>query len=762
MRIPMAFLSLALVGIVAAACSQVASADVVLVRDATPQAVIVLPGEPTEEESLAAERFQHYVKRISGAVLEIVNEDDKRPRDGAVSEVHIGRTRAAGDVLAELRNRNAPPESSLVVTKGNSVFVTGVDPIGTLHATYFLLEDFGCRWYIPADWGTVVPESADLIVRTQSTYRSPSFALRSGLTHATTNIDEDPTWAEYEWGRGNHLGGWRWWGAGHSYRFLIPREQFEKHPEWFALVDGRRTPDQLCISNPEGRAFALETVRKALAEYGDNPPELVCISPNDTRASRFCQCEDCQKFVQTRPDGTKDFSEGHDRMIAYANFFANALRDEYPNTRVMYYVDYHSHGFPSIVKPAPNSVLQVVHWVGDQFHGVDDNSPMGGSIARWSRFGLPIIAHTYWGIHTSWSFWPVVHTIRQEIPYYHSKGVVGLYSETHKNWGSQHLNFIVYPRLLWDVNTDVDAWISEFCEKFYGPAAEPMRQYYALLEQAAADGPPQYKYRQTLIPTFTPNVLAAMRAKIAEAERIINAQSDEVLKIRFAFAKAGFEIGDLYFSAEHLMRTYPKTKDPTIRQRVVEMLRRAVEIIEDPRFRDKSGVQFTHLAESTPSDLVGDLRKILAQHEQGTTFAPGEFKYFEDYYLGGRTFLDVQSRSGFINDRYGLSLDGKTTGTLIYRFDVHEGAFETVTGSLVLTSPTSVTPLRLGVRASSAEPWRSVAYTGDGTSVDFDLTPAAKGQQEVWLRIELKNQSSESAHVLHQLHLNGRVDAGEE
>ncbi|MCC6424353.1 MAG: DUF4838 domain-containing protein [Phycisphaerales bacterium] len=739
-----------LIGILASLSAPlIGRAEIVVVDEAKPGAVIVVPQSPMPEESLSAERLRYYIGKITGTSIEIVDESKLEGKDAPSGRIYIGRTRAAMAVMAKLKQRSAPAEASLVECHGNEAFVTGVDPIGTLHATYFLMEDFGCRWYIPADWGTVIPKTSRLVIADQSTYRAPSFKLRSGLTDTTVNLDADPTWAAYEWGRGNHLGGWRWWGAGHSYRFMIPAENFKTHPEWFALVNGKRIPDQLCISNPEGRAFALQNLRKELAAYGDHPPELICISPNDTTADKFCQCAGCQKYVPTKPDGTRDFNSGMDRIIAYANFFADDLKDEYPNSRVLYMVDYHSHDMPSLVKPAPNSAFWVIHWMGDQFHGQNDSTRMGQTLTRWGTYGLPELVYTYWGSHTSWSFWPVVHSIRQEVPYYHKKGVAGICSETHENWGAQHLNFIVYPRLMWDANTDVDAWINDFCQKFYGPAARPMREYYTLLEQAAQNGPPQHRYRQTLIPTFTPEVLSGLRQKIAAAQIALRGQ-DEVYQKRFAFVKAGFETGDLYFSAEQLMRTYPKTHDPTIRPRMVQMMGRALELAEDP--------QFKHLIGVYEYPLVDDIRKIYEQYRQGTTFATGEFAYFDDYYLGGLTFIDAQGKSGFIDDLYGLSLDGGNTGTLIYCFDTHDNAiFKQARGSLVLTSSTKVNPIKLSARTSSDQPWKEITFAGDGTNVEFELSPLVVGQSEVSLKIELTNSAARNTHVLHQLHFNGQV-----
>lgn len=740
----------------AGGAAQTARADLLVADGQTALAVIVLPAVPSAEESLAGERLQHYVEQITGVELSIQSEADIAGAS-ASGHIYIGRTNAAAPVLEDLARRNAPAESSLVVSDGDTVFITGVDPIGTLHATYFLLEDFGCRWYLPADWGTVIPSESKLVIPTQNKYRTPSFAIRSGMEHIGTDIGTDPTWDYAEWGRGNHLGGWRWWGAGHSYAHMVPKAQFEAHPEWFALVDGKRIPDQLCVTNPEGREFALKTVRAALKTYGDNPPELIYISPNDTKTNKFCQCESCQKYVPDKADGSgKDFSKGNDRVVAYANFFADSLREEYPNLRVTYYVDYHSYEEPTLVVPARNSVFTIAHWQGDQFHGENDKSQMGSAISRWGKFGCPMVARTYWGSHTSWSFWPIVHSIKVSIPYYHDKGFIGVYSETHQNWGAQHLNFIVYPRLLWDADLDVDAYVAEFCEKFYGPAAEPMLRYYTLLEKAAKDGPPQHRYRQTLIPTFTPKVLNQLRQCMDQAEEKLK-DADEIYEKRMTFVRAGFDLGDLYFSAENLIREYPSKRDPAIRERAVEILRKSVEIMDDPQFKDHSGIQQNHLVASVPWEMTHYVREMYERHAQGTRFAPGAFNYFDDFYLGSRTFVDAESRTGFKDGKYGLYLEAGVTGSIVYRFDAREGVLNNVTGKLVLNRASKDAPAKLEARIDAGSAWTEASIPQDVTGFDFDLSAIADGQQTVWLRITITNPSSTDIHALHQLHLNGEV-----
>ena len=56
-------------------------------------------------------------------------------------------------------------------------------------------------------------------------------------------------------------------GFVHTFNGLVPPDPyFRLHPEWFSLIDGKRTKDnaQLCTTDPELRAFVLRRVKEQL------------------------------------------------------------------------------------------------------------------------------------------------------------------------------------------------------------------------------------------------------------------------------------------------------------------------------------------------------------------------------------------------------------------------------------------------------------------------------------------------------------------
>lgn len=725
-----------------------AISDVTIVKSGKPMAIIVLPLKPSVEEQLCASKLQFYVKKITGTTLPTSVQGLKTK----LNVILIGKQPGNSLLAQRMQANNAPDESSFVSADSKTVRIVGIDEPGTLHATYFVLEEFGCRWYFPGEWGTVIPKLKTLVVKSQQTLRSPSFKIRAGLPQTGNGEDVDPTWALNEWGRGNHLGGYAWWGAGHSYDYMISANSyFGPHPEWFALRNGKREPSQLCTTNPEMRKEAVINLLAQLKAYGANVPRLICISPNDNNS--FCECDECRKLIPDLPNGEKDMGNSIDRIADFANYMCKEIQNFYPKHYVTYYCNYHSVGTPKIVKPVMDTVFWLTHWGDDHFHGVNDNSKLGAAINDWGKLGNPLFLYTYWGAYGSYSFWPAVHAISNDIPYFYKKGAIGVYSETHQNWGGQHLNFIVFPRLLWDVNTNVDAYIEDFCNKFYGPAAQPMREYYRKMEIAAKNGPPQYQVMEQLIPVFNPDLLKELRGLINDANAKI-AGSDPVYKTRMDFVSNGFRLGELYFCAQHFIREYGRTKDPSIRLKVAGMFEESLKLLEDPKYR----LRLTN--PEFPAEPI--MKAMLASLKQGTSFAPGDFLYSDGFCLGGRTFIDAVKRVGFIDGTWGLDMDSNGEADIIYNMQANNGTFTNFKVNRMETYQNIA--IRVMISESADGPWNEIANNAKIESkqilpfeAPIDITSHISGKSKFFMRINLRNKVGSYTCAISNISVSGSV-----
>jgi hypothetical protein len=96
-------------------------------------------------------------------------------------------------------------------------------------------------------------------------------------------------------------------------------------------------------------------------------------------------------------------------------------------------------------------------------------------------------------------------------------------TESRNAVATTFLNLHLRARLLWNPDEDVDALLAEFYPKFYGPAAEPMRQYWSTIYRAWRDTIVT-EHEQFIAPAiYTPQVMAVLKQKLLEAEQIIGA-----------------------------------------------------------------------------------------------------------------------------------------------------------------------------------------------------------------------------------------------
>ncbi len=116
---------------------------------------------------------------------------------------------------------------------------------------------------------------------------------------------------------------------GHSWydAFNLRNDQsFREHPEWFALVDGKRRPPQMCTTNP--------AVIERMVEYVlEGKLDIMNISPSDgggfLRMRELSQAR-CPRLL-SYDNKTVQLS---DRIFTYANEIARRVREQNPKRGV--------------------------------------------------------------------------------------------------------------------------------------------------------------------------------------------------------------------------------------------------------------------------------------------------------------------------------------------------------------------------------------------------------------------------------------------
>ena len=443
-----------------------------LVVDGQPSATVLLPAEPAQREMEAALELQDYVERSTGAVLPVVT--DAAACRGHVVELGT-RAPGPGEENEAFRTHTSAGRTSLL---GNS-------PLAVLYAVYDLLERaVGVRWYLPGPLGEVVPEHRTLVLPELNLQQSPSFPMRwiGRGTWALRN-KQNPCDDGFLISPGIY----------HTQNRLLPhRKYFSEHPEFFALIKGERSAAhecKLCYSNPDLPAEIARNMGRML-EANSNI-RLISLSPTD--GQMWCECEGCRAMDEE--DVPKDKSKSR-RSLLFYNAVARELRKTHPDAKMLVGA-YNVYNWPpkdATVKADPMLNVIITHYEDYcMAHPVPDaDCPLNRRyvqlIREWQELGCGIYYYEYyWKVNWLDLPWPIVHSIRGDMPWYKQKGHQGVFTQFNPDciWGQYPAHYLA-ARLLWDLDTDVDAVLDRMFEDLYGTAAPHMKAYNALLEERTA------------------------------------------------------------------------------------------------------------------------------------------------------------------------------------------------------------------------------------------------------------------------------------
>lgn len=461
-------------------CSFLPTSAATLTRDGKPTAVIALAPSPDAIEQLAARELSEHVARMTGGAQ--LSTQTVEPAD---LDEFLARSRAAGTTVVCLGRLALPRIGKTLEAKGNRpgtfilkadadhVFIAGIDN-GTALGIYEILEQQGVRWFMPGELGTVIPIKNDINIKPQETAQSPSFASRHFQM------------PDKDWQVRVRCGGPTFPGA-HG---LPGVPKFKDAPELYALVNGARSQRQHCLSNPKVLDAVVAEV-KARRKKGLGP--TIGLGPNDGRG--FCECENCRKLDGGDFDPFSGEPSVTDRYIWFFNQVLEKVNADFPDTRIAFYI-YHSYMRPPVKhKPDPRITGALAPIALDRVHGFSNPVAPEKSYAKWlyQEWGklIPdLFDRGYWSnLSDPGMPFIIVHRLRDEIPACHALGVKGWRVETFPNYGPQLPSMYVAAKLMWDHTTDVDALLSDFADKFYGPAAAPMLKYTILMDHALRDSP---------------------------------------------------------------------------------------------------------------------------------------------------------------------------------------------------------------------------------------------------------------------------------
>ena len=305
-----------------------------------------------------------------------------------------------------------------------------------------------------------------------------------------------------------------------------------------------------------------EFIRNCRARLDAGPAlDVLSLSPSDGLA--FCECAACQALCEPGFPTAREVNHHREKfsnwngalsrvhMLFYKQV-AEALHESHPKVKVMVgaYSAYLQPPKDAALKYPDNVYVMVTHgWC--QNHALTDdaceiNRNFRNIFEGWSQRakGGLFIYEYYQKLADVELPFPIIHTIRQDIPYYHRIGVKGFFTQYGMGYWTTPLRYYVASRLLWDVHADVDALLTDYYASFWGPAAAPMRAYDARLETAAVAYGGHLSMPTFDLPLlFTDQVLADCAGHMQAAETAGSA--DPVLRQRVAKVRLSLEWANL-------------------------------------------------------------------------------------------------------------------------------------------------------------------------------------------------------------------------
>ncbi len=540
--------------------------------------VVVIGARATASEKYAAQELAWHLEKITGRKIAIIGEEAAPPEGAKVIAVGESRWTKEEDVAGlgvEQYLINVQP-SRVAIVGGRKAAITApngsihVRDRGTLYGVYAFLEGLGVRWYRPEPWGWHIPSTTTVEVKLGKTVSPvPAFIGRQAVSttcrwdgQTPAELEESVVWSvrqrtNVKTSKEAKYGGTVEAGMDHAHSRIIPPAKYlEKHPEYFALVNGKRgnpgtgrTP-QLCLGNPELQEIFAQNVIKQAKEK----PQAISISvdPDDgtQRERRMCACTLC--LAMDDPANPELMSN---RVFGFTNIVARKVAKEVPEAKLGLYA-YSMHTEPPTLFEGlePNIILAIANinsWSDWSKQLTDPESWQNNRFLNLANEWKKRVANPFWMREYSAYGWagpvPMYRLLKERIATYRDLGVEGFDYSNRPNRGPQMLYLYLKAQLQWNPDLDVDHELDLFYTNYYGPAAKPMKAYHERsMEAFEAFGVGTGPARTTINSGargmhlfYTPALVEALGKDLEEAKEL--AKGHPLYQRRLEGALAGHE-----------------------------------------------------------------------------------------------------------------------------------------------------------------------------------------------------------------------------
>jgi hypothetical protein len=424
-----------------------------LVKNGKPRYKIILPINPSSEELRAARFLNHHIQEIAGCMLPVSQSD----KSAGKRVIYISKNKeiTTGDGFK-------------ISTSGGNIYIKGGNAKGCIYAISELLEKYLDVRYFSPEY-VVIPKSPNILLPEMNIVDFSPNTYRN--VHGAFAKDENYR----DFHRLHTIGDMFADGYYvHTFHRLVPwQEHFNTNPEYFALMNGKRIIDQLCLTNEAVYNLVVEKLEKEMRLQPEK--EVWSVSQDDNFS--YCQCDGCRRII-----------EAEESPAGPIIHFVNRVAERFPHKVISTLAYQYSRRAPAVVKPRDNVQIMLCTIELNRSMPIVTDERSASFLKDMQDWGK-ISNHIYLWDYTvdfahSISPFPNLHTLQPNIRLFVANNVKEHFQQTNTGTGHEfsELKSYVLAKLLWNPDADVPVIIHEFTNGYYGAAGPWIRKYIALME----------------------------------------------------------------------------------------------------------------------------------------------------------------------------------------------------------------------------------------------------------------------------------------
>ena len=517
--------------------------DLIVATGGATSATIIVSPQAGKWEKQAAEDLAKYLEKMSGAkpALAGTAELALAALGQTTSPLFIvGQQALAAEpslaaALAGVAKKNPALRADAMVVKRakNRVYLAGTNDEAHYYAVAWLLQQWGCRWYLPGEFGECIPAHPVLKVGALDHVYAPPFEVRGYWVAWNGEQEGRPAFLRRNFMNELSVPNGHEPGLSEYSKEAIPAGKTKFNVPFAEAATAEAIVKRVEPMFAKGESFSLSIDDGVYVSDAARDKEL--------QAGLF------DKYMQNA-------FLSDNMMTLYENVGRRLLEKHPASTAKIGFLAYTNVTIPPQRKThAPKPFICYLAPIDiDPNHGMDDpNSPPRQEyreiMHRWAQvMEGRVVIYDYDQGQLVWRDLPNPshHAFVQDVRHYRDAGILGVSTESRGAFATVFLNLFFRGQLLWNPHADVKAMLADFYPRFYGPAAAPMEKYWSAIYEAWEKSiVTEHEY--PMVPAvYSAELVERLRGHMGDAEKVAGLAGQVAERVRFT--RLSFDLIDAY------------------------------------------------------------------------------------------------------------------------------------------------------------------------------------------------------------------------